>query len=549
MTGILAGLAEAARDRPHVAATLLPVRSPLGARGAAGFRAMTFRQLDRRSDALAAGLDAVGAGGGARVALLLPPGEEFFVASFGLLKAGAVPVLIDPGIGVARLGRCLAEAEPSAFLGSPRAHLARAVLRWAPAARRLVVRRLERLGRSRRAWRAAPRRDGETAAILYTSGSTGPPKGVEYRHPHFAAQVESLRALYDLRAGDVSLATFPPFALFGPALGLTTVVPRMDPTRPAAVDPRAVLEAAALFDATVMFGSPALLDTVGRYAAATGARLPALRTVVSAGAPVPEPVIRDVVGMLADAGRVATPYGATEALPVSSIGSDELLALPPRPRRGVCVGRPAPGVDIRIAPVEDRPWTVVPDPLPDGEIGEIVVRGDVVTEAYRGRPEATALAKADWDGRRAHRMGDLGWLDDRGRLWFCGRVAHRVLTGDEILYPLPCEEVFAVHPAVARAALVGVGPRRAQRPVLCVELQDGARPGPALTGELLALGGAHPHTRPIQTVLYHPRFPVDIRHNAKVGYEALAGWAARTLDASPHAGQPPAPRRRADRRP
>jgi acyl-CoA synthetase (AMP-forming)/AMP-acid ligase II len=278
-----------------------------------------------------------------------------------------------------------------------------------------------------------------------------------------------------------------------------------------------------------MFGSPALLRTVGRHAVASGARLPGLRTVVSAGAPVPEPVIRDVLCLLGDGGRVVTPYGATEALPVTSISSEELLGLPLPPpwRRGVCVGRPVPRVEVAIAPICEGPLAKLPRPLPAGQIGEIVVRGPVVTESYYGRAEATALSKLDWDGRPAHRMGDLGWLDDQGRLWFCGRVAHRIQSAAGTLYPLPCEQVVAGHPAVARAALVGVGQRGVQRPVLCVEPVPGVRPDAALDDELRALLAAHPHSHAIRDIRYHPRFPVDARHNSKVGYEALARWAAR----------------------
>lgn len=532
--GLLDGLAEAARDHPHVAAVLLP-SGPR--RGAAGFRALTFGQLARRSDALAAGLAAQGASEGARVGMLLPPGEAFFVAAFALLKAGAVPVLVDPGIGVGKLARALAEADPAWFLGAAKAHAARALLRWVPRARALTVRRAEAAGRRLGPYTPTPRPPGETAAILYTSGSTGPPKGVAYRLPHFAAQVRALRSLYDLRLGGVSLATFPPFALFGPALGLTTVVPRMDPGRPARVDPLDVLAAARGFDATVMFGSPALLRTVGRHAAAHGSRAPSLRTVVSAGAPVAEEVIRDVLGMLGPGGRVVTPYGATEALPITSIGSEELLALEPRPRRGVCVGRPGPEAEVTIVAMDDTSsggadatdpaaLPALGAPLPDGEIGEIVVRGPMVTERYVARPEATALAKRDWGGRTAHRTGDLGWVDHDGRLWFCGRVAHLLHTADGPVPPLPSEEVFAAHPSVARVALVGLGDRGVQRPVLCVELEPDATWTPALAAELRATGAAHPHTAGIGVLLHHPGLPVDIRHNAKVDYDALRRWAA-----------------------
>lgn len=522
MTGILEGLAESARLRPNVAATLLPHGHQR--RGAAGYRAMTFGQLAQRSDVLAAGLSASGATDGARVALLLPPGEDFFTMSFALLKAGAVPVLVDPGIGIARLRRCLAESTPFAFVGSPKAHAARTLLRWAPAARMLSVRLLERRGLRRLPYRPTPQPDDRTAAVLFTTGSTGPPKGVEYRHPQFAAQVRSLRSLYDLHAGEVSLATFPAFALFGPALGLTTVVPRMDPTRPASVDPLEIIEAATTFEASVMFGSPALLRVLGRYGARSGAQLPSMRTVVSAGAPVPEQVVREVLAMLQPGAAVVTPYGATEALPVTSIGSDELLTLPDPPQRGVCVGRPAPEIDLRIVRLTDEPMPVVADPLPPGTIGEVVVRGPVVTDSYLGRPDATAMAKTDWGGRPAHRMGDLGWLDEQGRLWFCGRVAHRVVTPDRTLYPLPCENVFTAHASVARAALVGIGPVTARQPVLCVEVEPGVRPDERLTEELLALGAAHPETQVIRTIRYHSGFPVDARHNAKVDYDELTKW-------------------------
>lgn len=524
VTGILEGLADSVRRRPDVAATLLPAGRRR--RGAARYRATTFRQLDQRSDVLAAGLTALGAGGGARVALLVPPSDDFFALSFALLKAGSVPVLIDPGIGVARLRRCLTEAEPSAFIGSRKAHVARALLRWAPGARPLSVGRLERAGRRCRSYVATPQPDDATAAVVFTTGSTGPPKGVEYRHPHFAAQVSALRVLYGLRAGEVSLATFPPFALFGPVLGLTTVVPRMDPIRPAAADPVEIVDAATAFGASVMFASPALLRPLGRHGARSSATLPAMHTVISAGAPVPEPVVRDVVAMLPAGGRVVTPYGATEALPVASIGSEELLDLGPGPHRGVCVGRPAPGVDVTVVPVTDGHLLVLPDPVPAGTIGEIVVRGPVVTERYLARPEKIAMAKTDWDGDLAHRMGDLGWFDEHGRVWFCGRVAHRVTTPGKTLYPLPCEEVFAAHPAVARAALVGIGPSDAQVPILCVEVEAGVRADASLTDELLALGAGHAETREITTIRYHPGFPVDARHNAKVGYEELARWAA-----------------------
>ncbi len=523
-------LADHAAARPGDAALMLP------AAVGRGMRTVTFGTLARRVDAAAAGLLAAGIGPGTRTALLVPPIADFFVLAYALLRVRAVPVVVDPGIGLAKVRGCLAEAAPEAFVGIAKAHLARRALGWAPTAHLAVtagpvpmpgttsLRRLERDGD--RAGFVPPRReDGTPAAILFTSGSTGPPKGVEHHEEGLLAQASLVRDLYGLGPGDVSLATFPPFALFGPALGMTTVVPRMDPTRPAKVVPARLVRAARTSGATVMFGSPALLDTLVR-GTPEGTTMPSLRQVISAGAPVPRDTQRGVLRLLGPGARVHTPYGATEALPVASIGSDELLDLPDD---GICVGRPVPGVDVALMRITDGPVaSLTPDGhVAPGEVGEVVVRGRVVSPAYADRPEATDAAKLDWDGQLAHRMGDLASADAAGRLWFAGRKAHIVHAADGPLFSVPCEEVFRRHPAVRRCALVGVGAAGAQRPVLVVQLEQTSRA--SVTPELLGLGATEAHTRPVATVLYHPSLPVDPRHNSKIDREALGLWAAREL--------------------
>ncbi len=540
--GLPALLRDSAREHPTRAALVLPTgyrhRS-----GASGFRVTTYAELLQRTDAVAARLTGLGVGPGLRTALLVPPQLDFFALSFALLRIGAVPVLIDPGIGLANVRRCLAQVAPRAFIGVPRAHLARVALRWCPSARlfvtvgRRIPGRLAVPGGAVSLDEEEPASDPllepavdptATAAIAFTSGSTGPAKGVEYRQSHFLAQIELIRELYDVRAGEVSLSTFPPFALFGPALGLTTVIPRMNPSRPAHVDPSRVADAANSFGASLMFGSPALLDTVGRWGAVSGARMPTLTRVISAGAPVTPAVQRRLLAMLGPAAEIHSPYGATEALPVTSVGSREVLALS---EPGICVGRPVTGVDLAILPITDEKIPSVDSSafLAAGAVGEIVVRGPNVTASYAGRPADTAAAKTRWENEVAHRMGDLGYLDTAGRLWFCGRKAHRVLTADGPMFTVPCEAVFNAHPAVMRSALVGVGPRDRQQPVLCVELEPTVKRESVLTAELLTLGAGHRHTAPIRTVLYHGGFPVDVRHNAKIDRAALARWAARRL--------------------
>lgn len=530
-------LTELALSQPDTPAIIFPQEK----------RSLTYRQLDEESDRLARGLGRLGIVRGVRTALLVPPGPELFALTFALFKAGAVPVFIDPGIGARSLKGCLAEAEPTAFIGIPKAHLARRLLGWGKKSLRILVTvggssrfwggvpltQVKSLGEAGAPFQAAATRRDETAAILFTSGSTGPPKGAVYTHGNFAAQVEALQELYDIQPGELDLPTFPLFALFAPALGMTAVIPQMDFTRPGRVEPQRILGPAASYKATTMFGSPALLNRVGRHSAPQGAKLSSLKRVISAGAPVSAEVLERFSALLPPEAEIFTPYGATEALPVSSIGSREILAETGHlagEGRGVCVGRPVPSIDLAIIPISDEPIAAWSDdlPLPPWEVGEIVVSGPQVTASYFNRPEANKLAKiADPQGGVWHRMGDVGYRDSTGRIWFCGRKSHRVVCRTETLFTIPVEGVFNVHPLVFRTALVGVGEKGNQRPVLCVELEKGTKKSEQelIRRDLLERGALYPHTKGIRDILFHPAFPVDIRHNAKIFREKLALWA------------------------
>lgn len=513
---------------------------------------LTFAELDETSSVLARGLHAAGIGPGTRTVLMVKPGLDFFALVFALFKARTVPVLIDPGLGIRNLGSCIAEAEPEAFIGIPKAHAARVLLGWGKRTLKTLVTVGPRLlwgGHSLTTLRsmggmAAPATfpdsaPEDAAAILFTSGSTGASKGAEYTHGIFAAQVELLRAAYGIAPGERDLATFPLFALFGPALGMTAIVPDMDASRPASADPAKIVTAIQDQQATNMFGSPALVNVLGRYCEVQNIALPSLKRVLSAGAPVAATVLERMARRLAPSAQVFTPYGATEALPVTSIGSAEILSetrAETDKGGGVCVGRPVPGMRVAIIRITDEPLAAWSDALraTAGEIGEICVQGPVVTRAYFNKPEATRLAKIpDPTGGFWHRMGDVGRLDAQGRLWMCGRKSHRVETANGTLFTIPCEAVFNTHPQVRRSALVGVGPRGLQRPVLCVEAEPTAccgRPAEELLRRaLLDQATRFSHTQAIKDVFFHPAFPVDIRHNAKIFREKLAVWAAKQL--------------------
>lgn len=529
-------LTEMARLQPDTAAIIFPEKN----------RTLAFSELDQWSSRLAAGFEQAGIGCGVRTALLVPPSPELFAITFALFKAGAVPVFIDPGIGAKNMKGCLAEAAPSAFIGIPRAHLARRILGWGRATLKILItvnggrfwggiplEEIERYSAGISFTPVATCRD-DTAAILFTSGSTGPPKGVVYSHGNFAAQIEALKDIYAIRPGEIDLPTFPLFALFAPALGMTALIPEMDFTRPGMVDPQKIFDTAKNYRATTMFGSPALLNRVGRYGEEHGITLPDMKRVISAGAPVPAATLERFTGLLPADAEIFTPYGATECLPVCSMGSREILAETAEMTgrgRGICVGRPVSGLSLAVISITEEPIDAWSDRLrlPAGEIGEIVVRAPQATRGYFARTEATRLAKIpDVAGGFWHRMGDLGYIDEQGRVWFCGRKSHRVLTINGPLYTIPVEGVFNTHPEVFRTALVGVGERGAQRPVICVELEQGVSGSwkEQIRKELLEIGSEYPHTAGIKDILFHKGFPVDIRHNAKIFREKLAVWAA-----------------------
>ena len=560
-------LSATAAQNPAGKAVVMPVgRNPDGKRG---YDWVTFRELDDDSNLLADGLMQMGVRPGTRLVLMVPPSIEFISLVFALFKAGVVTVLIDPGMGRRNLIRCLAESEPEGFVGIPLAQAVRTVLRFRfPKAKFNITvgRRWFWGGKTLSDLRARTLSENfqpvqttadDPAAIIFTTGSTGPPKGVLYRHGNFNQQVDELREFYNIQPGEIDLPGFPLFALFNCAMGVTTVIPDMDPTRPARVDPRNILEAVNDWKITQAFGSPALWNVVGRYCEDNQIVLPTLKRVLSAGAPVPPHVLKRMKAAIAPDGDVHTPYGATEALPVASISATEVLnetATKSAAGAGTCVGRHFPGIDWKIIRITDEPIATIADAeeLPPGEIGELIVRGPVVTTEYVTRSDANALHKIR-DGQTFwHRMGDVGYLENRsphapreemhhaernaydGRFWFCGRKSHRVITPTGTLFTIPCEAIFNQHPWVYRSALVGVGERGQQRPVVFIEPWPEHRATAVnhwkkLQAALQVLAAQHPHTTQITDFFLTHALPVDIRHNAKIFREKLAVISARKI--------------------
>ena len=544
-------LSAAAAERPDAIAVAMPTQRAVSGRNA--YRQITFADLEADSNRLAAGLRAMGVERDQRIVLMVPPSIDFISLTFALFKVGAVIVLIDPGMGRSNLLQCLESVRPDGFVAIPIVHAIRSALRYRfrRATKNVTVGRrwfwggktvsgLRRCAGSLSG--PAPTSASDAAAIIFTTGSTGPPKGVLYSHGNFDSQVVQIRDRYDIRPGEVDLPGFPLFGLFNAAMGVTTVLPEMDPTRPAQVDPRKILRAVNEWQVTQSFGSPAIWNVVGRHCEETGEGMPTLRRVLSAGAPVPPHVLRRMKLAMAGDGDVFTPYGATEALPVASISASEVLSETSAASArgaGTCVGSRFSGIQWMVIEIQDGPIRTLDEArqVPPGEMGELIVRGPVVTSQYVTRQEENATAKiVDGEGFW-HRMGDVGYLDERDRFWFCGRKTHRVRTSpDQTMYTVCCEAIANQHPHIYRSALVGVGPELRKTPALIVEPLREHFPNDETSraellrqvSELTLKADLTAKIRP-ENLLVHQSLPVDIRHNAKIFREKLAIWAEEQI--------------------
>lgn len=502
-------------------------------------RVFDFATLDRDTDACAAWFESRGIRPGMRVLLMVKPGLDLILCSFALFKLGAPPVAIDPGMGLKNFLNCVATTEPDALVGIPVAHVLASVFsgHFRPVRTRVVVgtpgfRKGLVRHRSPSERPVYPARSDELAAILFTSGSTGAPKGVRYEHGMFDAQLELVRTAYAGAPGETDLPMLPLFALFNPALRACTVMPEMNPSKPAAFDPVKLVALIREAGVTTSFGSPALWRKLARHLASRNETLPGIRRVLTAGAPVPASLHRELKRVLPGA-VVHTPYGATECLPVCSITGDEVLGetrYETEAGRGTCVGRPLPGVRIAVIPATDGIVAELRDrpPVDDPEfVGEIIVNSPACTREYDRRPDATAASKIRDGDTFWHRMGDMGRIDASGRLWFYGRKAERVLTSSGVLYTEPVEAVFDTLPGVRRSALIGPVEAGRQIPVLAVEPEPDAFPRNAAARErfvasLKAHAAKYAHTASIDRFVFEKTFPVDVRHNAKIHRLTLA---------------------------
>lgn len=525
---------------------------PRNGDGSRAYRHHSYRQLSDDVESVAQGLREIGIVELTRTVFMAPPSYEAAVVGVALTRVGATTVWIDPSVGYRNVAERLRRLQVEAFVGIGLAHLGRIAFGWG---QRLMSRAIviggvgfpgaHSVGSLKRgvpsAITRAELRPTDTAAIMYTTGSTGPAKPALYQHRNLCNIFRIAHRTWRFAETDavpVDMPVFPAFFAIGLSAGGTIVVPPINYVRetPAKVDARAVLEVIRDCGVQTLFASPVILENLARLGEA-GETARSLRTVVGGGAPLYAHVIGPLQRMIGEGGHVHADYGATEALPVTEMPGnealDETFAATSR-GAGLCVGRPFPGIEVKIIAIDDQPLLALASAkeLGRGEVGEIIARGPHISPAYADDPVSTVKNKiVDAGGGVWHRLGDAGYLDETGRLWCCGRLGHRIVTASGPMFPLMCEPIFDAHPSVRRSGLVGVPVTSASAvtvvPVICVELVEGAhRDLDAVREELLRMAGAHPNTSSIRHVMFHPRLPVDPRHNSKIERPALARWAA-----------------------
>jgi acyl-CoA synthetase (AMP-forming)/AMP-acid ligase II/pimeloyl-ACP methyl ester carboxylesterase len=528
-----------------------------------GPRTVSWRLLSRRVRQLASGLVRAGVKPGDRVSLLVPPSADLTAVLYACLRIGAVVVVADAGLGLAGLSRAVRGARPDHIIGAlPGLSVARA-FSWPgqriststlplPTALALGVRHslseIARLGADESL--PEPPQASAVAAVLFTSGSTGPAKGVVYRHEQLEAVRDALAAQYGVGVGTGLVAGFAPFALLGPALGASSVTPDMNVTSPRTLTARAVAAATAAVDASVVFLSPAALANVVATAAhlddADRRALAGVETFLSAGAPVPEPLLA-AAGKLMPNATPHTPYGMTEGLLMTDItlagireaAADEATAADALPAGqntgGVCVGRPADTVRVRIAALDADGRATGSPSAEAGVTGEIVLSAPHLRDSYDRLWATNRVADADSvaatdeaPAERWHRTGDVGHLDAAGRLWVEGRLPHVLVTAGGVVTPVGPEQRVESLRGVRRAALAGVGPRGTQQLVVVLETDPPAR-RVALAGDELGASVRQAAGHDVAAVFVVPELPTDIRHNSKIDRSALSRWAAGVL--------------------
>ena len=476
-----------------------------------------------------------------RSLVLLKPGYNLIVSCFALLYIGAIPVIIDPGMGLKSLLNCIKRTNPKNLIAIPIARSLALLFNASFSSIKTKISVNSKFEETLNNYSNTEKteiydsKDYELAAIVFTSGSTGKPKGVRYLNLNFSAQIEVLKQEFGITEGEVDLVTLPVFSLFNPALGVTSVIPQMNPRKPAKASAKTIVDAIQNFKITSAFCSPVIGKKVSSYCEDLNIDLPFMKRMMLAGAPSTPKLITSLSKRLPN-GKIIVPYGATEALPVSYSCHDQIKNLSNSiiEGGGSNLGIGIKGISILIMPIRNSP---LPNENEDFIVpikeklltGEICVAGNVVTDGYDQMPGATRDARFVYNSKEYHRMGDLGYWDENGNLRFMGRKAECIQTANGRIETERYEPFVNSLPGIQKSALIGIGEGALREPCLVVVPTQATKKVLRSTIEkvrssLLAKFPEHN----INRIFIQKNLPVDARHNAKIHRLTLGKiWTAK----------------------
>ena len=530
---------------PNKVALYLPERPRLFS--AKAHKKYTYKELGEASDRIAFALERAGVERKMRAVLLLNPSFEFFAMVIAMFKIGVVPVFLNPRIGLKQLSKCIQEVKPDIFIGNTLTFMIKPFLGLEKdsikinivggikiAVGAITLKALIAKAEPKKKYHSIPLEPEDQAAIMFTSGGTGRPKGVIYTYRNLLTQFKVIQKTYDIGSDLIDMPTLIFFSFFDLSRGLSVVVPDTGLLRPASVDPKMILDIINEFEVTMMFASPALVERLGLYAERNNLKIRTLKKVITAGAPAKLESLNRIKRILPEQAEIHIAYGATECLPITTISRNELLEIQSdaKPGAGICIGTAIESISIIIIRISEMPIPNWDESLriPPGEIGEIIVLAGQASTGYFNLPQEDQKSKIrDGHGNVFHRTGDLGYFDNRGYLWFVGRKSHRVDIEDKTLFSIPFEQVLDLHPQVRRTALIGVDTKGKVLPTLVVELKKpfALANRERLRSELFAMEKEQLKSNYLRKIFFHSSLPVDMRHNSKILREKLVLWAMK----------------------
>lgn len=498
--------------------------------GSYSYPSYTFSELNNRINKFCHKLEALGVKPKDKVLFFVKPNLDFCAITYALFRLGAIVIFIDPGMKRDYFFKAIKEVEPDVLLGIPKVHILRRFFKQyfsgikifittgilSGTKAKSIYRGLKKLSNNHSSY--IPHKD-DMAAILYTSGGTGEPKGVEYTHDIFIQQSSMLKKEFHLTSDDFDIPCFPLFSFFTLSMGMSSCIPDMDPAKPLLVDPAKLYRNINETKATFLAGSPAIWDVLADYCLEKKLILPTVKYLVMFGAPVRVSLHKKLSKILIN-GTTYTPYGATECLPIANISGKDILMYHQKlilDGAGTCVGKALQGVNIKIIESTFTELAKIADAniLGVNSVGEIIVNAPNMTKAYFKNDDATKKSKIKDGDKIWHRMGDVGYLDEKGNLWFCGRQKHVVEVKDQKYYPNQIETIFNSHALVSKSALIK--DKKEDVPAIVIERKDHLDTiEPMFLMDLKNLAQTHDKTKNIQKFYVKTKFPVDVRHNIKI---------------------------------